>query len=67
VSVRACCERLCCVVLCNSQKEKNFSFKGELTCSTMVRRFDETLPARVQILLLAPFPEISLRFTGITW
>ena len=38
----------------------------KLVCSPMVGRSSGTLPTRVQILVLAPFPGIFLRFTCVT-
>jgi hypothetical protein len=38
---------------------------GELTSSPMVGRSSETLPTRVQILALAPFPGIFLGFIDV--
>ena len=57
-----CASSLYCVILQKKLRRRDC----ELACSPMVGRSSGTLPTRVQILVLAPFPGIFLGFTGVT-
>jgi hypothetical protein len=48
-----------------AEKEPNNCFPSDWTCSPMVERSSGTLPTRVQILVLAPFPGFISRFSGV--